>query len=212
MITIEPAQDSSPQPSGIMVLVGHFGGVESAQASLRHPVDVSSAEGTYILGTPTNDPEAFETSGIWFTSPTGSAVSLTLPELVDGWIYEAWIKHRDQFLSSGRFESVDTVDDFDGYSGEQPGPNYPGEDFVRNLPAQFNQPLDLTDGASYIYISLEPNLGGSDPTDQSPTGYGSERLIAFLQAGIGADAIDHTVYPLEFTADYLPTGTASINN
>lgn len=210
VVTIEAEQDGSPRASGITVLTGRLAATEDDKANLRHPIDVTATAGEYILATPTNDPEAFETSGIWFTQPDGSAVSLSLPELVEGWIYEAWVSHRGHTLSAGRFKHAGMADDFAGYSGEKPGPNYPGEDFVDNLPADFSQPLDLVDGASRVFISLEPDLGGADPTDANPVGSGSQSLLPFLEAVISAGAVDHKLYPLELVTAALPSAIVEL--
>ena len=210
MVTLESEQETNNQPSEVTVLIGLIGANQPAQAELRYPIDLSGATGSYVLGTPTNDPEGFETAGVWFTDPTGANPSLVLPDLPAGWAYEIWVEHRDLLLSGGLFMTPSQADDFAGFSGDAPGPNYPGEDYVRNLPAPFKQPLDLADGDSRVFVSLEPYLDGVDPSDLPSATPTASRFLTILSALISANAQDHTTYALESFDQQLPQGSIKL--
>lgn len=202
VITIEPEGDTDTVPSGIVVLSG---GVSGNSATLSFPVDFSGATGNYILATPTNGGDTDETSGIWFLKLPGPTAGLELPSLPDGWIYEGWVVNQDTPLTSGRFVAVDEVDLFDGFSSIEPGPPFPGEDYLVNPPEGIVFPIDLSDGASQAVISVEPDLNGVDPTGDAPF------QIKPLVVNVPSGALDHTNYSMNLNMGSIPFGTATIS-
>lgn len=210
LVTIESNSSTNDQPSPSVLLSGKVGADLKAEVNLSLPIDFEQAEGQYLLGTPTNDPEAFETSGIWFVQVGGQAPSLKLPNAPQGWKYEGWIFQGLHRLSSGRFSQVDEADDFDGYSGEKPGPNYPGEDYLKDLPQDLLAPLNLVDGETQIIISLEPDQEGLDVSDDPNSNNNPQPYIIFFNALIAENAADHTLYPLNFTNINFPQGSFNV--
>jgi hypothetical protein len=153
--TIEPGNDTDTEPSGIVLLTGS---VDKSAADLSFPLDLSEANGTYILATPTNGSDTDELSGIWFLQlPEPPGVGLVLPELPAGWIYEGWVVNEGIPITSGRFTMADAADLFNGYSSTEPSPPFPGEDYLENAPDGVTFPIDLADGDSLAVISVEPD-------------------------------------------------------
>jgi len=210
VITIEPENDTDPEPSGIVILEGPV--TDGNQHPLTFPVDFKDAAGSYILKTPTSADTTDDSSGIWFLQREEDgqlAASLTLPALPPGWIYEGWAVHRETPLSTGRFSTASGADDFSGFSGTDgdPAPPFPGEDFVMNAPASapFVFPINLADGASDAVISVEPDLNGTDPTGPDPF------LPKPLKANIRVGAFtDFTSYPLDLDLFSIPGADATI--
>jgi hypothetical protein len=201
VVTIEPSPDTDPAPSGIVVLSGNPHG---DSARLRFPVDLSSAAGSFILATPTDDDSGNETAGVWFLDPDPApAPSLQLPELPDGWVWEGWGVTQGDPLSSGRFTSVAGPDESSQFSGPLPGPPFPGEDFVANLPGGVASPVDLADGTSMIVLTIEPDMDGADPTGDGPFS------IKPLARAVPADAVDHSSIELMRDLSTVPKATAS---
>lgn len=202
VITIEPEGDTDDIPSGVVLLAGSVNG---NQASLAFPVDLSGVAGTYILATPTNGPETDELSGIWFLALPGPSASLILPALPAGWVYEGWVVNMGTPLTSGRFLTPEGADDFNGYSGSEPSPPFPGEDYLLNPPQGVSFPLNLADGASLAVISVEPDLNGNDPTGPAP--FQIKPLVGEIPAG----AQDHANLPMGANLGSVPSGMASIS-
>ncbi len=167
VITIEPDNDTDPAPSGVIVLAGDISG---RSATLSFPVDLSTASGGFILKTPTDDATNADndSAGVWFLNlgANGPEQALTLPDLPAGWVYEGWGVTQGVPLSTGRFTSGTGADQASPYSDG--GPPFPGEDFVMDLPAGISGAVDLADGNSTVVISVEPDIGGSDPTGDGP--------------------------------------------
>ena len=80
VLTIEPNPDPSPEPSSTHIVAGDFSG-ETATLSIDHGAalgnDFSTAYGKYILATPTNGDDSYETSGVWWLDNSN-------PPAVDG--------------------------------------------------------------------------------------------------------------------------------
>ncbi len=207
MITIESEMSDDAQPAAMVVLKGIVSAQTPTKVALNFSIDLSQARGAYLLATPTNSPARFETSGIWFVQTGGQAASLELPPTPSGWQYEGWVFHQGRYLSSGRFSQPQGVDDFDGYSGTQAGPNFPGEDYLANLPGALEPPLELADGESRILVSLEPARAGVDLRDNSDL---AEPYLIILEATIASGAADHTLYPLQFIESNLPSGELNL--
>ncbi len=202
VITIEPAEDADPKPSGIVILQGE---VSEGSADLAFPVDFTEATGTYILATPTNGADTDETSGIWFLELPTTTGGLDLPTLPDGWVYEGWAVFEGAPLTSGRFTAVDEADGFDGYSGVEAAPPFPGEDYLVNPPEGVTFPIDIGDGSSLVVISIEPDMNGVDPTGDGP--FQIKPLVGTVSSG----AEDHVNYPMDLNLASIPSGVATIN-
>jgi hypothetical protein len=203
VITIEAEGDTDAEPSGIVLLSGPL---VDGTADLAFPVDFSDIAGTYILATPTDGADTNELSGIWFLQlPGPPTAGLSLPDLNEGWVYEGWVVNSGTPLTSGRFSSAEGVDLFDGYSSTEPGPPFPGEDYLENEPAGLTFPIDLSDGASLAVISVEPDLEGSDPTGDTPF------AVKPLVGSIPLDAADHVNYNMDQNLESVPSGTATLS-
>lgn len=202
VLTIEPIPDTDASPSATHLLGGDFSD-GSASLTIGHGAalgdDFSGAAGTYILATPTDGSMTNENSGIWFLDPsTGSPmVGLTLPILPAGWKYEGWVVMNGMPVTSGKFTALDEVDEDDPYSSTQPGPPFPGEDYLMNAPTGLTFPTDISGGKAVI--SIEP-----DP-DNSVNPFTLKPLIG----DIPAMAADHTPYEMGKHIDSFPSGTAS---
>jgi len=200
VLTIEPVTGDNPSPSAVHILAGDFSG-NSGQLTIGHGAalgnDFSTSSGSYILATPTDGAMTNENSGIWFLdlSSGSPSVGLSLPTLPEGWKYEGWAVSASP-LTSGKFTSLTSVDDFDGYSSTMTGPPFPGEDYLVNAPSGFIFPLDLAGGKAVI--SIEP-----DP-DNSPAPFSLKPLVGDIPANAG----DHITYNLSQNLNF-PTGTVS---
>ena len=203
VITIEPAGDNDAVPAATKYLGG---AVTEGAASLTtsHPAalnsDFTDATGTYILATPTDGEGNNENSGIWFLDPSsGSPVAgLALAELPEGWAYEGWVVLDGQPVTTGVFTDVAAADNGAPFSGANPGPPFPGEDFLQNAPDGLTFPTDLA-GTTAV-ISIEPY-----PDDSS-----APFTLKPLVGAVPSDAVDHTVYDMGNNAAVFPTGTATI--
>ena len=202
VLTIEPIPDPDPDPSTTHILGGSFMDFD-APLSVGHTAalgdDYSSIDGKYILATPTNGDNTDELSGIWFLDLSSGSpeAGLTLPNLPTGWKYEGWAVISGMPVTTGTFTAVDMVDEADPYSGPDPGPPFPGEDFLVNAPPGLTFPTDLS-GMTGV-ISIEP-----DP-DNSTAPF----LLKPLVAGIPSNAMDHVTYMMDSNvANSFPTGTA----
>jgi hypothetical protein len=179
VVTIEPVPDPDPGPSSVAILVGKPG---RHVAALRFPSDLSEAAGTYLLATPTDDDPANETGGVWFVDPAaGPGPSLKLPQPPAGWVFEGWGVTQGTPLTTGRFTNVAGSDLASPFSGPNPGPPFPGEDFLTGLPAGVTPPVNLADGGSMVVVTLEPDIGGVDPTGDGP--FSIKPLVASVPAG-----------------------------
>ena len=203
IITIEPAGDTDAIPASTHILAGPVsGGLATLAAADGGALgsDFLSATGSYILATPTDGAENNENSGIWFLSlETGAPTTgLSLPTLPDGWAYEGWAVIGGTPVTTGRFTVVDAVDLAAPFSGAEPGPPFPGEDFLVNAPAGMTFPTDLAGGTAVI--SIEP-----DPDDSS-----APFTLKPLVGAIAAGAVDHVTYSMGNNAAGFPTGSATI--
>ena len=203
VITIEPSGDTDAVPAATHVLAGSVSGGNAALTAGSPSAlgsDFTSASGDYILATPTDGANTNENSGIWFLSlASGSpAVGLSLPTLPSGWAYEGWAVIGGTPVTTGRFTAVDVADDDDPFSGAEPGPPFPGEDFLNRAPAGLTFPIDLAGGTAVISIEPEP--------DDSPAPFTFKPLVG----AILADATDHVTYSIGNNASAFPTGTAVI--
>ena len=204
VLSIEPANDSDPAPAATKILAGDFSG-NSASVNTDLVGDFSSAEGKYILATPTNGADTDENSGIWFLDiTTGSPmVGLDLPQLPEGWKYEGWVVIDGQPVTTGTFTNPMATDDADPYSGNMPLPDvngmygfFPGEDFLLNAPAGLDFPTNIAGGMAVISVEPHP--------DNSPNPFTLKPLVHAIPAA----AMDHTVYVMGQNLNF-PGGTVS---
>lgn len=204
ILTIEPFPDNDPAPSNVHVVAGDFSG-KNADLSISHPAalgtDFALAMGKYILATPTDGPDTNEKSGIWFLDlESGSPMEgLDLPELPAGWIYEGWTVINGVPVTTGTFmETSGMADNFDGYSSqENPGPPFPGEDFLMNAPGSLTFPTDISGGIAVISVEPYP--------DNGPEPFAIKPLVGMIPA----DAMDHKTYMMDLNAASFPTGIAT---
>ncbi len=203
VITIEPAGDTDATPAATHILAGPVSG-SSAPLTVGDGgalgSDFLSASGEFILATPTNGDDSDENSGIWFLSlETGApAAGLSLPTLPAGWAYEGWAVIDGQPVTTGTFVQVDAADDDAPFSGPEPGPPFPGEDFLQNAPAGLQFPTDLAGATAVISVEPEP--------DDAPAPFTLKPLVGSAPE----DAADHVTYPIANNAEGFPTGTAVI--
>ena len=202
VLTIEPSPDSDPAPSAVHILAGDFSG-NTAALTVDHgaavATDFTGSTGTYILATPTDTDDTNEASGVWWLDPTaGPAAGLDLPELPEGWIYEGWAVIDGTPVSTGTFRTPAGADGGANYSGDQPGPPFPGEDFLQNAPAGLDFPTDLR-GATVV-ISVEP------VPDNSAAPFTLKPLVG----PVSADAPEHAPLTMNNNATATnPTGSVS---
>lgn len=202
VISIEPAGDTDDTPSSTKFMAGAVADDNadlSVAASQALGDDFTTAAGSYILATPTDGAGTNELSGIWFLDPSGPSASLTLPTLPDGWKYEGWAVIDGQPVTSGKFTAVDMADESAPYSGTEPAPPFPGEDYLENAPAGLTFPTDLSGGT--VVISVEP-----DPDD-----YTAPFALKPLLHQVPDPAQDHTAYDMTNQATTFPTGSAVIS-
>lgn len=204
VISIEPAGDTDDIPSDTKFLAGDVVD-NAADLTVGAPQtlgdDFTAATGKVILATPTNGSGTNELSGIWFLDLSSGSpeVGLSLPTLPTGWKYEGWAVISGQPVTSGKFTAVDTADESAPYSGPQPGPPFPGEDYLENAPAGLVFPTDLSGGT--VVISVEP-----DPDDDTAP-FALKPLVYQLPD----PAQDHFTYDMDNqAATTFPSGTASI--
>ena len=114
--------------------------------------------------------------------------------LPDGWMYEGWVVGSNGPVSTGKFTDASGVDS-DGTgpdAGKDPGPPFPGEDFV--------MPATMLDSSYKAVITVEP-----DP-DNSPMPFAVKPLVAASIDGTktAPDSQQMSAGPA------MPTGTATI--
>lgn len=201
VLTIEPANDTDPAPSDIHLLAGDFGTSE-ADLSISHQAalndDFMSARGFFFLATPTDTVSTNEASGVWFLNNlSGSPMpALDLPTLPNGWKYEGWVVIDGVPVSTGTFTEFNMADEAAPYSGTEPGPPFPGEDFLMNAPAGLTFPTDVRGGK--VVVSIEPYPDNSaDPFVLKP-----------LLGDIDMHAMVHETQDLGNNLDF-PTGMAT---
>ncbi|MBI4128359.1 MAG: hypothetical protein HY459_04845 [Parcubacteria group bacterium] len=205
-LTVEPRGDEDPAPSSLVLLSGEFGG---GVAPLTFPnFQLTSLRGSFLLATPTDGSNASdERSGIWLGELRGDEIvaGLTLPDLPSQWIYEGWIVHRGVTLSIGRFRHADTPDTAAPFSDTRASaPSLPGEDFLKNPPegANLTFPVDLTDGTSRVFVTIEPDESGRDISGPGPF------ATTVFEAAILAQAEVRRAYPFTVTSGSIPSGRA----
>lgn len=202
ILTIEPGGDTDDIPAVTHHLAG---GITNGTASLSmmHNASLGSdfmnAVGEYILATPSDGGDSNELSGIWFLNPDAGTSTLSLPDLPNGWVYEGWAVADGTPLSTGTFTSVEGADNAAPFSGNEPTPPFPGEDFLMNAPSGLTFPLDLSGGT--VVISVEPS------PDDSPAPFALKPLVGQIPDAATA----FTLYTLQNNSASFPSGTVRIN-
>ena len=184
VITIEPPEDGAPERlSGFQILQGPF--IEGvANLTVPAPAEITSAIGSYRVFTPTDGPGTNETSGLWALGADDSP-SLSLPQVTQAFRYEAFVVINGIAASMGRIAGTAAPDSGNPFSGEQPAPQVPGEDFLFNAPAGLNFPVDLS--RSRVLLTLEPTVDDTAGPSQLvvletilPGRLGGEEIVALL--------------------------------
>ncbi len=159
VLSIEPPNDSSAEPSQTRLLSGTFNG-SVANVDIKSVVtDFNAISGKFVMATPTDNVSDNDQFGIWFEDPSGIVVApgLNLPKLADGWKYEGWVIFNGTPVTTGTFKEVDTFDDASPYSGNGSAPSYPGEDFLNSAPQGLTFPDDGDVRGKEVVISIEPS-------------------------------------------------------
>ncbi|MEP0213439.1 MAG: anti-sigma factor, partial [Cellulophaga sp.] len=200
VLSIEPAVDNDPAPATTKLLSGAFA-AETATVSITDLVgDFSSASGEFFLRTPTDEDDGMNNGndqyGIWFGIPGAPpATGLELPVLPDGWVYEGWVVGAEGPITTGTFmdPTAQVEDSGNPFSGANPGPPIPGEDFFNNAPTGFMFPLDVR--GKTVVISVEPS------PDNSPAPFLLKPLV-----GVSGQETAPTTHTLSLNSDSFPTG------
>jgi hypothetical protein len=203
VITIEPAGDVDAVPAATKVLAGALAARSATlqiSATQALGTSFSTAAGKFILATPTNGMNNNETSGIWVLELVGGSpvAGLSLPTLPAGWVYEGWAVINGTPVTSGTFSSVSSADASAPFSGPQPGPPFPGEDYLENAPSGLTFPTNLSGGMAVITVEPVP--------DDSPAPF----TLKPLTGAIPANAADHMTFSMTLNSASFPTGTATV--
>jgi len=205
ILSIEPTQNDDPAPSNTKILSGTFV-ANAATLSITSMVGnfVDSANpfsGSFIKATPTDNTGGIDNGnndfGIWFIQDQTTAGLVNLPTLATGWKYEGWVVFNTGAtpVTTGKFTMASGVDSASPYSGNEPAPLFPGEDFLSNLPAG----VDGNINGLPVVISIEPDLS-ADPTTPF-----------FLKPISGTEGINSNVLSVTTNINALISGTAQIN-
>lgn len=204
VLTIEPTNDPDPAPSDTKLLSGMFSS-DIATVSIDAQVgDFSNANGTFFLRTPTDESNGMnngnDQNGVWFGTPgMPPTPNLNVPSLSSGWVYEGWVVVDGVGpISTGQFSdaSAQTPDDLAPFSGMNPGPPVPGEDFFENAPTGVDFPLDVR--GRTVVVSVEPS------PDNSPAPFLLKPLV-----GVAGQETAPATHDLGLNAASFPTGTVS---
>lgn len=205
-VTIEMSDSLVSQPSGTYILGGTMvdGTANLGQESwLSLASPFNSIAGRYFLGTPSDDVDDNELSGVWFADYNGGDPirGLDLPQAPTGWDYEGWAIFGDDTVSTGKFytpEIPDTLNIFGGLTGNFP---FPGQDFLANAPEGLVFPTDLSGIPILVTMELADSF---DIEPDSPFWFG------LLEATIPLDAEPHTNYDMASLSPIMPRGTATV--
>lgn len=199
VLSIEPVPDNDPAPAATKLLAGMFASNTATLSTSTVGADFGNATGNYIIAAPTGTGAAEEEfSGIWFLdNSTGAAVQgLNLPALEPGWAYEGWVVVNGTPVTTGTFTNAGAADDAAPFSGMNPGPPYPGEDFLVNAPTGLTFPTDLRGGNAVISIEPVP--------DNDPAPFVLKPLLGSIPMMItGVHALDNN------TMASFPSGTVT---
>lgn len=204
-ISLEPADDMDPGPSGLIVLTGDLDGdVAYLHAALPGLDMLATATGCYILATP-SDNEMYpdnDNQGVWFlTMPGPMAGLMGLPDLGANWTYEGWAV--DFSSGSPMPYSTGTFASGEGFDSDQAGcmaggPPFPGQDFTEY---HCGPVLDLDSGDFAFVISIEP------VPDNGPGPFQFKPLAGMVPP----EALENGGDLGNQTTDTFPTGMATIS-
>ncbi len=201
------ASDTLLSYSSFTFLLGGDLAQGSAELGTGHWIALNQSlqdgSGRFVLGTPTDEDQENELSGLWFmdTEASPAGPGLALPEASPGWVYEAWVSVDEVDLSTGKFLGPTGADSANTYSGSLNAPAFPGEDFLVGAPTGLTFPPNLS-GAT-VFVTLEPWMEWDvEPDAPFP--------FRILEAQVPADATPLTVYEMTSLADQLPSGTATV--
>jgi hypothetical protein len=204
VLTIEEEGDTDTVPGAIKPLAGDVDGTGMAGVITHNiGVDLTGIAGEYILATPTDGASTNELSGVWFLNRSGASpvAGLNLPDLTGtDWSYEGWVVIDGVPVTTGKFDKPDGADAFDGYSGAEAAPPFPGEDFLTNAPTGLTFPTDIS--GDPVVISIEPRVG------DDPGPFQFKPLVGTTPA----PATDHIEYPLTDMTSTLATGTFALSD
>jgi hypothetical protein len=169
ILSIEPVAGDVPAPSDTKILSGSFV-ANAATLSIESVVGnfantATPFSGSFVTATPTDNTGGVDNGnndrGVWFIQNATTAGLINLPQLAAGWKYEGWAVFNNGMspATTGQFTVAAGVDSSSPYSGNEPAPLFPGEDFLFNLPTGVD---GIVTGLP-IVISIEPDLVG-DPT------------------------------------------------
>jgi hypothetical protein len=196
VLSIEPAIDTDPAPSNTKYLVADFSG-NSATVSIGIVGDFSASTGKYLIASPTSMSTMDPLAGVWFMDGSGPSNGFNLPTLDAGWKYEGWVVKNGNALSTGKFSNPGASDLAATYSGTQPAPPFPGEDFVANAPAGVTFPWDLS--SATLVISVEPN------PDNSPMPF----TLKPLSHQVASPAVEGATVNMTRSLTSFPAGTVT---
>jgi hypothetical protein len=177
-ITLEPFPND-PEPNKPSATVIAMSGLDPDRATLlTFHRNFPSAVNRFVIATFSDghykklgQPRSNERYGIWFVDLTNQggtrdtietfARGLFLPALPDtGYLYEGWVAlNGGDTVSTGKFFSPEYIDYDNSHCVDGTIPNFPGEDFLINRPANVpaeRWPLDILRGGS-VFVTLEPN-------------------------------------------------------
>lgn len=158
-------------PSETRVLEGDSEPEAAPESELVGTVDPTTAQGGFILRTPTDDATAADNdaAGLWFLDVSGGAAkpALELPPAPSGWAWQGWVKTQGKLLSTGRFQAPTGADASCATCGDGSIPAFPGEDFVSELPSDVG-PVQLDDGESEVLVTLQPGTLAEDLEGEQP--------------------------------------------
>ena len=162
ILSIEKETGDEPAPSNTKILSGNFIANAAAltiNSMVGNFVDTTNQfSGSFVTATPTDNTDGIDNGnnefGIWFIKNPTTAGLINLPTLSAGWKYEGWVIFDGTPATTGQFTRANGVDSASPYSGNEPAPLFPGEDFLSNLPAGVDG--DVT--GNKVVISIEPDF------------------------------------------------------
>lgn len=191
VLSIEPNPDPSPDPADTKLFVGDFNGNTASLSTGTVAPSFDTITGKFIVAAPTGTgAEEEKYSGIWFLdNSTGTMMpGLELPELEAGWKYEGWVVIDGVPVTTGTFTDVNSADEQAPFSGMNPGPNFPGEDFLVNAPADLTFPTDIRGKVAVISVEPYPDNSPAPFTLKPLAGMISEDGMGIQQIGTNVQA------------------------
>ncbi|QRM90387.1 hypothetical protein FG167_14455 [Lacinutrix sp. WUR7] len=205
ILSIEPKSNDDPAPSNTKILNGTFvagAATLSINAMVGNFVNaVSPFSGSFIKATPSDNTGGIDNGnddyGIWFIQNETTPGLINLPTLATGWKYEGWVVFNSGStpVTTGKFTMASGVDSASPYSGNEPVPAFPGEDFLSNLPTG----VDGNINGLPVVISIEPDVPGDATTP------------FFLKPISGTEGVNGNALSVTTNINALINGTAQIN-